>query len=301
MTPPDPPDLPLPAELGETIGAYRLTRVIGRGGMGCVYEGTHETLGRAAAIKIIHPWLSTDESYTERLKQEARIVSELRHPNVVEIVDFLRTDPPVRLACVMELLEGPTLAQLLEGGRLRPVQALNLAAQICDALAAVHGRGVVHRDIKPSNIGVVAPLDTNFQRVPCAKLLDFGIAKVADPTATSQTAGATQVGTSLYMAPEQIAAESVSSATDVYALAEVLAEMLTGRRIFSGGGLDMMRYRVVGPAPKPELPDDLVGRPAVTALISAALSVDPLERPWLSELSPRLRALAQRQPDDRME
>lgn len=287
-------ELPLPAELGETVGAYRLTEVIGRGGMGCVYRGVHRTIGRVAAIKVMYPWLSIDEGYTARLKTEAKIVNDLRHPNVVDILDFVRTEAPHRVSCVMELLEGPTLAQVLEQHSLTPVQALNVALQLADALSAVHARGIVHRDIKPANIGVVASLESDMDTVPSVKLLDFGIAKVADST-VAHTVSAAALGTPAYMAPEQVAAEPVTAATDIYALMEVLSEMLTRRRVFEGEGLTMMRKKMAGPSPPIRLPSDLIGWPMLQALIEASLAVDPGERPLLGEIVPRLRTVLARQ------
>lgn len=287
--------LPLPADLGEQIGAYRLERVIGQGGMGCVYAATHVTLGRPAAVKVAYARLSNDEAYAARLREEARIVGDLQHPNVVDIIDFIRTPPPVRLACVMELLEGPSLAEVMDERRLSPRQALNAALQLAEALEAVHARGIVHRDLKPSNVAVVAPLDSDFSGVPSVKLLDFGIAKVADPSVPPGSSGAV-LGTPPYMAPEQIAAEPSTPAVDVYALLEVLAEMLTGEPVFSEGGLEMMQRKMVGPVPAIELPA-LPGRPMLRALFTSGWAVNPDERPLMEEVSPRLRAIRDRLRD----
>ncbi len=243
----------------------------------------------------MYPWLSVDEAYSSRLKTEAQIVSNLGHPNVVDIFDFVRTESPLRVACVMEFLDGPTLADVLEERPLTPIQALNLAVQLSDALAATHARGIVHRDIKPANIGVVAPLGGDFAAIPCVKLLDFGIAKVADSSIAHRTVSMAAVGTPAYMAPEQVAAEPASPATDIYALMEVLAETLTQRRVFEGDGLEMMRAKMDRPGPRVHLPDEVVGRPTLEALIEASLSIDADERPLLSEITPRLKVLLARQ------
>lgn len=286
-----PAGAPLPAEIGETIGAYRLTELIGAGGMGCVYRGEHQTLGRVAALKVMHPWLVEDERYTRRLKLEAKLVNGLRHPNIVDIVDFIQTEPPVRVACVMELLDGLTLADVLAQRPLSPRQALHAAHQLSEALAAVHAQGIVHRDVNPANIAVVAPLDSDFRSVPCVKLLDFGIAKVADPSVAERTVTGLQVGTPVYMAPEQLAAEEASEATDVYGLMEVLGETLCGRRLFEGEGMQMLRDKLEGRA-HVDLPAGVVGRPALAALLKAGLAGDPESRPLLEEIRPRLSALA---------
>jgi serine/threonine-protein kinase len=289
---------PLSAEIGEVIGAYELTELIGRGGMGCVYRGVHQTLGRSAAVKVMHPWVSSDRRYTARLKLEARLVNGLRHPNIVDILDFVQTPAPVRVACIMELVEGPSLSMVLSEQRLEPIQALNVACQLSEALAAVHSQGIVHRDVNPLNIIVVGDLDTRLDHRPSVKLLDFGIAKVTDPLVSELASTHTVVGTPAYMAPEQLAAEEAGFATDVYGLTEVLVEMITGHRPFGESGLTMMRHKLQG-RPRLDWPDGLVGRPALEALVLAGLDGDPAERPWLEEIIPRLSALAELQRDER--
>lgn len=276
-------------ETGATVGAYRLTNRIGDGAMGQVFAGEHAALGRAVAVKVLHPWLATDEAYVARLRREARIVSGLEHPNIVEVSDFVTAEGHVAL--VMERLTGPTLDRVLADGPLAPVQALNLAVQLSDALDRVHAQGIVHRDIKPSNIAVIGDLDTDLSAVPSVKLLDFGVAQVADGTSGGRTLSTAAMGTPAYMAPEQLAAEVPTAAADVYALAEVLYEALTGRPVFSDEGLDSLRVKISGPAPRVRLSKDMPGRAMLEALLSAGLAVDPRERPRLWELRPRLRAL----------
>lgn len=231
---PTPNAPPLPAALGEVIGAYRLTEVLGHGGMGCVYRGEHLRLGRSAAVKVMHAWVAEDARYTSRLQLEATLVNALRHPNIVDVLDFVQSEGPVRVACVMELLEGPTLAELLTTRRLRPDQALHAAHQLAEALAAVHAQGVVHRDVTPGNVLVVAPLDGDFRVSPCVKLLDFGVAKHlgADDSATLTRAGAV-VGTPYYLSPEQARGEASSDPrVDLWAAGVVLYETLTGELPF---------------------------------------------------------------------
>ena len=285
---------PLPAALGEVIGAYRLTAVLGRGGMGCVYRGEHGTLDRSAAIKVMHGWVAEDARYTSRLKLEATLVNDLRHPNIVDVLDFVESEDPVRVACIMELLEGPTLAEVIAAGRLSPRQALHVARQLADALAAVHARGVSHRDVNPSNVMVVAPLDADFGSTPSVKLLDFGIAKVTDPSLSLRTQTEGRVGTPAYMAPEQLASEEATTATDVYGLMQVLFEMLTGERLFAEAGLAMLRRKLAG-ITEVALPEGVAGRPALEARRVAGLSGDPEHRPWLDEIRPRLGTLTELQ------
>lgn len=131
-----------PAELGEVIGGYRLDRVLGLGGMGCVYAGTHVKLGRKAAVKVLKRSLAADSDYVSRFFDEARVVNAIRHPNIIDIFDFIETEQPLRVACIMELINGPTLRKVLAGRGLSLLQAINLALQLAAALEAVHSIGV---------------------------------------------------------------------------------------------------------------------------------------------------------------
>ncbi|MEQ8984642.1 MAG: serine/threonine-protein kinase, partial [Deltaproteobacteria bacterium] len=164
--------------IGEVVGGYRLTRELATGGMGVVFEARHASLDREAVVKVLAPKLAADEDFVSRFKHEARIASDLDHPCIVDVFDLVDVDQPRRVACVMERLEGPTLAKLLLKGPLRYEQALNVTLQIVDAIGCVHEAGVIHRDLKPQNIVVVGPLHTDLMAVPSVKILDFGIAKI---------------------------------------------------------------------------------------------------------------------------
>lgn len=274
----------LPAQVGERIGNYRLEKVIAQGGMGSVYLGRHVVLGRPGAIKVLDDALAHNTSYVERFMREARVVNDVRHPNIVDIVDFVHQRDPVRVACVMELLEGPTLAQALASRRLTAQQTLNVMHQLVSALGKVHSRGIIHRDLKPSNVVVVGSLASPLAVVPSVKILDFGIAKVFEGSNASQTGPGTMLGTPAYMAPEQVSGDVVSAATDVYALSELLFELLTGERAFSGPARQVIKLKMIGQTPEIVLDAALPQRDRVAALIRRGLDNDPLRRPSLEEL-----------------
>lgn len=282
---------PLPAQIGEIVGMYRLTQVIGRGGMGCVFRAEHVELGRAAAVKVLDPVLGADPDYVSRFLHEAKIVNAVHHPNIVDIYDFIDTESPRRVAFVMELLSGVTLGKILSQRALTPEEAMRATFQLCQALSAVHALGIVHRDLKPDNVMVVGRLTAPEDEGPTIKLLDFGIAKVSDPLAMHRTASGAVIGTPTYMAPEQFSAEGVTPATDVYAVAELLYEMLTQRAASTGHGLSMIRKKMSGVPSDIELPRSLPHAEVIESLLHDCLQVEPRHRPTLHHLQSELTAL----------
>src|SRR5215470_8239587 len=222
---------------GTRFGAYRIERLIGRGGMGDVYLAHDATLGRDVAIKVLRDAQLGDSAWFERLQREARVLAALNHPNIATIYGIERMDGAYGL--VLELLEGPTLADRIAQGAVPLAEALPIAQQITEALEAAHERGIVHRDIKPTNI--------KFTRDGLVKLLDFGLAKItvleagsdegalqAPTVSMSATHPGLIVGTVAYMSPEQARGQAVDRRTDIWAFGCVLFEMLTGRAAFSG-------------------------------------------------------------------
>src|SRR5712672_2225448 len=184
------------------IGQYRVTGLIGRGGMGAVYAAEHSLLGRPAAIKVLLPDLSQKQDVVTRFFNEARAATAIRHPGIIEIYDFGWT-PEGAAFIVMEHLEGETLAHRAQRSRFHWPAALAIARQIAGALGAAHAKGIVHRDLKPDNVFVVPdPEVPGGERI---KLLDFGIAKLATETANAahMTITGQVIGTPTYMAPEQ--------------------------------------------------------------------------------------------------
>jgi serine/threonine-protein kinase len=204
-------------------GRYRLDSEIARGGMATVWRGEDPLLARAVAVKTLDPVLAEDEALRTRFRREAVAAAAVAHPNIVATYDTGEDEGIAYI--VMELVEGATLRQAIDlHGPLPPARAADIAAQVADALAAAHARGLVHRDVKPSN--VLVQLDGR------VKVTDFGIAKAADQGAEDLTRAGNVMGTARYLAPEQLEGETVDERADVYALGLVLYEMLTGSTPF---------------------------------------------------------------------
>ena len=205
---------------GDIVGGYRIVSVIGRGGMGTVYEAVQVKLDRTVALKVFDPKSSSDGSGRERFRDEGRIQAQFKHPNVVPIYEA--NESPEVLFIAMKLISGSTLKQIIESGTLSDQDALDLLRPVAGALDAAHAIGLVHRDVKPQNI-LVDETDTPF-------LADFGLAK------SNQSTGLTRsghwVGTPDYLSPEQLRGSDATPASDVYALTAVLFESLTGQPPF---------------------------------------------------------------------
>ncbi len=223
---------------GSRLGGYEITAKLGEGGMGEVYRATDTKLKREVAIKVLPAEFTEDKERLARFEREAQLLAQLHHPNIASIFGLEESDGT--RALVMELVEGPTLADRLEAGPLPLAESLSIARQIAEALEEAHEKGIVHRDLKPQNIK--ASIDGK------VKVLDFGLAKAMDPAgerrrvpgSASQLAksptltfGATQMGmilgTAAYMAPEQAAGKSVDRRADIWAFGVVLWEMLDGQ------------------------------------------------------------------------
>ena len=245
----------------EQFGDYRLEAMLGRGGMGEVYRAYDTRHDRVVALKVLSTELAADRSYRERFRREAHLCARLNEPHIVPIHRYGEIDG--RLFLDMRLVPGRDLAQVLEAeGTLPPQRAVSIVGQVARALDAAHADGLVHRDVKPSNIRLTEE-DDDF-----AYLLDFGIARSltdADGPALTMTGAA--LGSVDYMAPERFLEQPLDERVDVYSLACVLYECLTGRRPFTGDGLAAMMYahlRVDAPAPStvqravPRALDDVV-------------------------------------------
>jgi uncharacterized protein (TIGR02145 family) len=202
------------------IGKYKLLRLIGEGGMASVYEAEHETLGSKAAIKVLNPLLSSNKQIRERFKNEARLMASLEHPNITRVLDYEESDS--HLAIAMELLPGEDLsARIRRQGKLSEDEIVRIFEQVLQGFEYAHSKGVVHRDIKPSNIFLLP----NGQ----VKILDFGIAKLFD-NGGEMTQTGTQMGTPVYMSPEQVNAEkNIDHRSDIYSLGVTLFYALSGK------------------------------------------------------------------------
>jgi len=223
---------------GTRLGPYEILSALGAGGMGEVYRATDTNLKRQVAIKVLPAVVSSDPDRLARFQREAEVLAALNHPNIAHIHGLEKADGTIAL--VMELVEGPTLADRIAQGAIPPGDALPIAKQIAEALEAAHEQGIVHRDLKPANIKV--------RPDGAVKVLDFGLAKAMEPTGatvssvsmspTITTPAMTQagmiLGTAAYMSPEQVRGTAVDKRADLWAFGVVLFEMLTGKRLFEG-------------------------------------------------------------------
>lgn len=220
--------------LGREIanGKYKILQQIGRGGMGTVYKASQPTIGRMVAIKILHPKLTNRKDLVTRFSREAKALGHLSHPNTVKVFDDGVLEDG-SLFIVMEFLEGKNLNQIIRSeGRLPLERGLPVLIQICGALEEAHQRGVVHRDLKPENIFLCS--QGGIRDFP--KVLDFGLAKLTDPEmrpgATALTQEGMVFGTPEFMSPEQAQGKTLDARSDVYSLAVILYEALTGKLPF---------------------------------------------------------------------
>ncbi len=222
-------------EVGSRLAHYDVTALIGEGGMGQVYQATDTKLNRQVALKILPEAFAADPDRLARFQREAQVLASLNHPGIAAIYGIEEQDGT--RALVLELVEGPTLADRISKGPIPVDEVLPIAKQIAEALEAAHEAGVIHRDLKPANIKV--------REDGTVKVLDFGLAKALDPNPTTDpsesptlTAAATQMGvimgTAAYMSPEQARGKPVDKRADIWSFGVVLYEMLTGQRAFQG-------------------------------------------------------------------
>ncbi|MDX2088430.1 MAG: serine/threonine-protein kinase [Kofleriaceae bacterium] len=267
--------------IGVTLdNKYRVTRVIGRGGMGVVYEAEHAALGNRVAIKLMLEKYNNDTEAMTRFTREAHAATRIGNPHIIQVLDISHA-PDGRAFVVMELLDGQPLSRLLEKtGALPPQRALSIIRQVLRAVGAAHAKGIVHRDLKPDNIFL---LDQEGEEGrDFVKLLDFGISKIIDPdlqaAATKLTTTGVVMGTPLYMAPEQAMGAEIDHQADVYACGVILYEMLAGKPPFDGQTYAVLVAKLLTKEP-PLLNEVRPGlAPKLVAAVHRALEKDPENR-----------------------
>ena len=268
----------MPLAPGTRLGPYEVTAKIGEGGMGEVYQARDTTLDRDVALKVLPAAFTSDPDRAARFEREAKVLASLNHPNIGGIHGFQDADGVKAL--VIELVEGPTLADRIKHGPIAIDDALPIARQIAEALEAAHEAGVIHRDLKPANIKV--------REDGTVKVLDFGLAKAldtapdADPSQSpTLTAAATQMGvilgTAAYMSPEQARGKPVDKRADIWSFGCVLYEMLVGQRVFEATDVSLTLADVLRAEPDwTGLPDDLPA--ALRTYLRLCLEKDPRVR-----------------------
>ena len=287
------------ARLGQTVGNYRLDRILGRGGMGTVYAGEHVYIKKPVAVKVLHPQFARYPDAVNRFLREARAASSINHPNIVDVTDFgVLADGLVYF--VMEFLEGKSLEDLIEkDGAVELHRSLNIINQITYALEAAHALGVIHRDLKPDNIMLLErPGRRDIVRMVTGnagghwiterersydffKVLDFGIAKVLiQDELMAETVQGAVFGTPEYMSPEAARGEDVDHRADVYSLGVILFDMLCGRPPFEApqsSEVLSMHIHTEAPSPREFAPQREITEMA-EAVILRAMKKDPNKR-----------------------
>lgn len=239
-------------------GKYRLTKLIGKGGMGSVYEAEHEVISRRVAVKMLNPEYADESDVAERFVREAKAASAIGHPNIIDIQDVGEHEGATYI--VMELLEGTSLSSLIKSkGRLEPAHVVSIARQVADGLEAAHSKGIVHRDLKADNVFLTYDPRLGEQ----VKILDFGISKVMEKDGTDLTQTGAVMGTPHYMAPEQVRGEKdVDARIDVWALGVMIYQMLTGMFPFPGSKTPEVLVRILtepmAGLELPDLPDEMM-------------------------------------------
>ena len=257
---------------------YEIVRLLGRGGMGVVWEAQHRRLpGKRVAIKVLHAEVGADAEALARFRREAEISTRLGHPHIVEVID-INALPDGAPYIVLELLDGEDLASRIARGRFTTDAALTIARQIGSALAAAHRQGVVHRDLKPANVYLCAR-ETDTGVVDHAKVLDFGISKILG-SSTMRTHEQRMLGTPQYMSPEQALGKNaqVDQRSDLFALGTIAYEMLAGQPAFVGQTIAEVVFKIVY---EPHTPLDSVVSdlpPHVVQAIDRALAKEPSAR-----------------------
>ena len=257
--------------IGQQILNYRIEKLIGEGGMGNVYLGVHTHIGRKVAIKALNPNLAKNPDLKERFKNEASTLSQLHHPNIVSLYDYVETDLGIFL--VMEYVEGKQLDDYIQTvtGPIPENKVIPMFCQILDGVSYAHQRNVIHRDIKPSNIII-----TTDGKV---KILDFGIAKIISDTSHKLTKTGTKLGTVLFMSPEQVKGIQLDKRTDIYSLGITLFQAITGKSPYDDQSSEYEVYKRIVEEPLPDAKQFYVGvSRQMDEIIKKATAKEPDDR-----------------------
>ena len=252
---------------------YHIDSLIGTGAMGRVYKATQINVGRDVAVKVLNAVASQNAEVVTRFQSEARIISELRHPNTLKLLDFGHT-PEGQLFIVLELLKGCSLEDELAKGAMSEIRVMSILKQSLSALAEAHEQGIVHRDIKPANIMIESVGGSEI-----VKVVDFGIAKVM--SGINITATGRVIGTPAYMSPEQVQGTTITASSDLYSLGVVAYECLCGLLPFVGStAVSVMLKHMQTPVPRPQDLETLPAlHPDVEAFVLSLLEKSPSDRP----------------------
>ena len=257
--------------IGRRLGNYKIDGLISQGGMGSVYEAVHMLIGRRAAIKQLNPILEQKEGVKERFKNEAVILSKLKHPHIVSIYDYIECEEGTFI--VMELIKGTALDVYLknESGPIPEPRAVRYISQMLDAIGYMHSKNIIHRDIKPGNFIITADDEI--------KILDFGIAQLIGETPKHLTQPGTKVGTALYMSPQQVKGQPLDRRTDIYSLGITFFQMLTGQHPYDTKLSEYDIYNKIINEPLPPPSSIYAGvSPQMEEIIYKATAKKPLDR-----------------------
>jgi serine/threonine-protein kinase len=262
---------------GETLdGRYSISRLLGRGGMGSVYQGRHTVIGKQVAVKFLRGEFANSEEMVKRFYREAQAAAAIGHRNIIDVMD-VGVSAQGEPFLVMEYLEGESLSTMLSRtGPLDLAAACGILEPVLQALSAAHDKGIVHRDLKPENIFLVRQQSG----APIVKLIDFGISKITrtgDHTRLTQTGSL--LGTPAYMAPEQAKGVDIDARTDVYAIGVLLYEMLTGELPFGGDNYNQLLLAVMTEPPRPPSEANPGSPDVAEELVLRLLAKDPADRP----------------------
>ncbi|QQR45366.1 serine/threonine protein kinase [Myxococcus xanthus] len=265
---------------GSTLGNYQLEQLLGEGSMGRVFQARHTRLGRQVALKVLRPEHARDGGFVRRFFQEARTVNQINHEHIVEIFDFVdESATGGHVYCVMELLRGQSLSSLAQAEPLTLARIQRFVVQVCAALGAAHQVGVVHRDVKPDNLFVIHRAG----QPDFVKVLDFGVAKLLTAEGgTTGTVDGTIIGTPAYMAPEQAAGLPVDARSDIYAVGNILYELISGKPPFQAPAFGHLVVQIITQPPPPlpsHLPSGEPVPPQLAELVMRCLSKEPEARP----------------------